>query len=1379
MSSNVLLVPIQLQAFVLNPAVCNSGTDDDKGSRIIPISQPNYTFLRLDNFLIQSDVLGHADLHNAAPADLNSRLTDLGAPGRPVTRLNRCGVYLHWILPQLYRTGLSAADSVPASSHEQQRQPEFHQPPTRWIVIRHLDLDSVQPVVARPAFSEYQAWVVESDHLWTLEDIPSSYDLQVDVSPFVIGVSGGTADIDQQAEVFIGRKTPLETWSDEPGAAAADISLLRSSNQLFADFQMHNTNVFSILDNFEYRGEASDPSSSPQYLTQATASYYVVGWHADKAKDPLWGESSYSRGTKLDALCVAIKDAADSDAIKAWLEATDPACLCLHGALYDVQWNLSAKPATVPADEYAKSLQRQDVPAVSVGTTPMDALITYCTSRHAHGEDASIARLEEDILAIDSLLHARDDGVEAQREAKDTVYNWNFSRSQGGSHFYLAGQDPQGKPTQPGQDAIVGLAELNQYQLLLDSCLRAARQYRWDLFSTWWKYVSDVDNKSDGDSALPYKTRAGDLAVRLQGLEARIQQLSSAVQAMLSDNDGSKALSSAKTGTLPFYYRSRDPTVLIGGIPSGWPSDFSDKVQARLPAQVVEPTVPISSALDGLVHAIARALSQTTQLQAVPQLCAEFLALAPDSSPPQSPPSGQSFPQFHETTAAPDGTVLWRDQWGGRQPWFPLYAEWEVEYTHVPMELWSLDEQAARLSDGKLVRYGIPAAQGSPLWEQIKDPDADSRILSGRALVLPQPSFSLAAKVKQLFQDTPPATLDQYLAKADRDDLVANIGKLSYLSFPLAGLTEGLLTLSHGAHIKPESRDRTTDGQSILSAVKAAEFPLAGFDTTTIERIMGNSALTPYAAMTNFGGPTTTSCPFKPVTHGQFRFRKLNIIDKFGQALVAIDPKPRPQGLPPLYPCISDFYEPQALQLPDGSRAANTVRQNSEQNCEYMQLPPAVNQNARLNANFVVRAGADSSGGAGSGSGRSAYWRPATEWENPIWGWLVVNYADSGLQLFLRDGTFYREVRFGGPGEAFAEPAWLPFAPSKLPDEADTAQLAALVVKLQDRTYLAAFWSMVVGALDNLAPTPTAYAQFLSSVVGRPLALANMGWSLELDGPPLKNESTNSAVANPVPHLLAQGPEDENSYSFRIKLGDKMRQYDGLVGYFSSNPRPTGLQDELVLDQINTYYTTPVSTTTATNDDPSSTVLRPILADTYPILKPFWIPPFPDKAPYTAPISPAAYTDMRNSQLEVFGAIVDPFTPVHAYTSLLPSHTLQLPAWTWQAAIQAITAFFHAGPLHVTSDVAPYSDTQQVTTENVADAPASNVALPALPADDWSWLQPYVDPDPSGALPVFNAYGIEKKGDVLSPGFQGGPYTALEGFLQLRRPVTAGKPDGT
>lgn len=98
-----------------------------------------------------------------------------------------------------------------------------------------------------------------------------------------------------------------------------------------------------------------------------------------------------------------------------------------------------------------------------------------------------------------------------------------------------------------------------------------------------------------------------------------------------------------------------------------------------------------------------------------------------------------------------------------------------------------------------------------------------------------------------------------------------------------------------------------------------------------------------------------------------------------------------------------------------------------------------------------------------------------------------------------------------------------------------------------------------------------------------------------------------------------------------------------------------------------------------------------------------------------------------------------------------------------------------------------------------------NVGLPALVGGDWNWLQPYVDPSPAAAavqniavagderdievagdggggvenapVPVYNAYGIEQKGNLLSPGFQAAPYSTVEGFLMLRRPIMAENPN--
>ncbi|KAI1092448.1 hypothetical protein F5B19DRAFT_209705 [Rostrohypoxylon terebratum] len=1386
--SDVVLVPLQLQAFVLNPEVCNKGEDDDKGARIIPITQPNYTFLRLDNFLIQSDVLNHADLHNSAPAETNPRMYDLGAQPDPLPRLNRYGIYLHWILPQVYRSGIVAADSVPPDRQEKERlqrglppradrgvdpgakktdTPEFLQPPTRWIIIRKLELDSVEPKEAKPYFKEYEAWVLESDYQWNLDDIPVDYDLQVDVSPFVVGKAGENVDINEQAEIFIGRKTKLEDYLDlneEP----ANVSLLRSSNPFFADFQLHNSNVFSILDNFEY----SNSTGSRKYLEKANASYYLVGWHSKASTDPLFDQSGeISHADKLEGIYMTLKDSGIAEITTKFLESKDSIRMCLHGAMYDVKWDLKSKPQSVPADDYSEALQQQEIPAVSLGTTPMDALITYCTARKGHEEDEVVEKLEEDILAIDSLLHARDDGVEGQREAKDMIYNWNFSRTQGGTHYFIAGEDNQGECKKPSDKTIAALKQLNQWQQILDACNRSATQYRWDMFSLWWKYVTDVSNKQeDGVDTAIFKKKVEDISKRIDRLQGRITELEEGIKAQKEqEKDG--LLKGLKTNTLPFYFRARDPTVLVGGIDPGWPADYSDNVAVRIATQCVTGSEDIPQELEALATLLSQKFPQIAPLKEALRLLTEFWTLFPANPTPELQ-KGQIYPQFHDQVSSTINNKLWRDRWENRQPWFPLYVEWEVEYTHVPFEFWSLDEQAARLSAGPLVRYGIPARDGTPLWDKMNtgnpEKSKDIRNLSGRVLILPQPSFSLAAKVKQLFADTPPNILDEYIPdQKERDNLLDNISKLSYLSCPLTGLTEGLLTLSTGTHIKPENKYVTEDGRETTTAVKSAQFTHVSLDQNNIQMIQNNSGFTPYASLNDY--TTSPFCPFKPATHGQFRFIKLNIIDKFGQCIAAINPKPRPgpRTYPPLYPCISDFYQPQLVTV-DSVKVANTVHPNEGTKCEFIQLPPQINQNSRLNADFVIRQ-------KGSGADGLSYWRPVTEWENPIWGWLVINYADYGIQVFLPDGTFYREVRIGGPNGALAEPKWLPFAKDpSLPQDENNAQLDALVEKLRDKDYLLGFWVMIGTAIQNMPATPGSYAQFLGSIVGKPLALANMGWSLELDGPPLQNQSTKAKVTEPEIHLLP-GQDYLASYELQVKLGDEHREYDGLVGYFDSDPNPTEGR-ELILDYVNTYFVAEKP-----GDKPAAESLHPINTSNYPKFQPYWVPPFPNdnagNAEYSPPyITPEQYTETRNSKMRVFGAILDPFTPTHGLSSFLPAKSLQLPSWTWQSAMQNITAFFHSGPLNVTQDVGDYDSTHPLTTTSMKDTPTRNISLPSLGAGDWNWLQPFLNPDSTQDFPVFNAFGIEKKGNLMTPGFQKGPYTAVEGFLQLRRPIMVDNP---
>ena len=169
-------VPITLDAFTLCPDSCAAEAD----VKIAPITQPSYVGLRLDSSIIQHDVLPTVDLHNTSPPEANPRVADVGVTP-PEFKYNRCGVYLHWSLPRLYRTGSAAAKDTTNEDGKDitNANPAFRRVPNRWLVVRRLKYS--EPAIPLG----YTSWVVESDRLRMIGELGPEVDLEVDVTPFV------------------------------------------------------------------------------------------------------------------------------------------------------------------------------------------------------------------------------------------------------------------------------------------------------------------------------------------------------------------------------------------------------------------------------------------------------------------------------------------------------------------------------------------------------------------------------------------------------------------------------------------------------------------------------------------------------------------------------------------------------------------------------------------------------------------------------------------------------------------------------------------------------------------------------------------------------------------------------------------------------------------------------------------------------------------------------------------------------------------------------------------------------------------------------------------------------------------------------------------
>ncbi|KAJ5677932.1 uncharacterized protein N7477_003565 [Penicillium maclennaniae] len=387
-------LPMVVSAFVLNEAVAS-----DPDARIAPITQPNYSFLRLAEDIIQNDAQDPTDLHYTYPATNNPRLYDIGRN----VRLDRSiGTYVSWTLPKLYRSGVAATPNSQGDTDadkDQARQekglppvssqrasgggtlqgdyssPDFRFAPTRWLVVRLIDKSSIANLPATTADKlEFTAWIVDSDLVTNLEDIKLGLDLQVDFSPFInTTTQNDNLALLKQAEIFLGRCIDYESWNEVSAAdmrSRPQLSVLNAANPIFADFQPHNSNVFSIVDNFNY----TDENGNNAILQSATASYYVIGWHSKEEEDPFFMtaaaiQAKQTLQTRLNNLSIDLPNPNKDKSISDWLSFIGSARSVCHGAIYNVQWTYDKMPPS-PAQLTGQYLSKTTNEPVAIGTTP-------------------------------------------------------------------------------------------------------------------------------------------------------------------------------------------------------------------------------------------------------------------------------------------------------------------------------------------------------------------------------------------------------------------------------------------------------------------------------------------------------------------------------------------------------------------------------------------------------------------------------------------------------------------------------------------------------------------------------------------------------------------------------------------------------------------------------------------------------------------------------------------------------------------------------------------------------------------------------------------------------------------------------------------------
>lgn len=575
-----------------------------------------------------------------------------------------------------------------------------------------------------------------------------------------------------------------------------------------------------------------------------------------------------------------------------------------------------------------------------------------------------------------------------------------------------------------------------------------------------------------------------------------------------------------------------------------------------------------------------------------------------------------------------------------------------------------------------------------------------------------------------------------------KDKILSLVSGLDYLSTTLQGLTSQLVTRETGTHVNPIAfvngqAKLTPAANAAISAIGMTEqefYDMASADGDVMQT-------TPFAGLTPIPADPVYS-PFKPVTHGQMRFTKLNFVDRWGQVLQAIRPSYDPQtgwAVNGLYPCLGEAYSISPVSTSD-MNTANTVLPRSDGLNSFVQLPPTINQPCRVNADFIT-----------PWLQMAEVMRPLEEYENPVHGWLLLNYANQSPQIVSPEGYFLQEYSVVSEKLTTRPFASNTAIPSPDPGSLLSELLPQLLQQLANQTYLVNLFNVLTNCVSSIEASPSHYAESMLSILGRPIALVTFGVSMQLRDRPRGNLST----INPK-----QGLDVTQDYSLKYKLGDKDNIFDGLYGYF---PGPQNTVEESAYD-FSTFYSYH-DTTNPANQPPLYSV------------SPFWT----DGSNSIQDSRQFDPWQQAGLKYQCFAGLIDPFTPVHVYTAMLPTKLLKLPQSAVTRSLERIRSFFKTGPIISPTLIPPFDSTKTVSKDvllgNDASLPAQTgtIQVPAASTADWLWMQPYKNP-PVGQpwTTSYNILGLEEI--PTSPKKDQTPYQVTEGYLWMEKPFSPAGP---
>ncbi|HEX7117670.1 MAG TPA: hypothetical protein VF212_02725 [Longimicrobiales bacterium] len=1094
----------------------------------------------------------------------------------------------------------------------------------------------------------------------TVVRVPGSSEYLDPYRPTTMQVEPGRPTTFTVRRTGLGRSYAIEAWEAraDAGGTAPFLRAVGPGNIAFAAYAPFVQDVFSF----------TDAELPPEGSGVRTFSYTVVGWYAEpESADPLrsveryvpgiWAdEAEWRRQSPVERFQAIL--ASHRWSVRGEIGAP-PSTSLYHGTVVGVQWPYGS-PGNAGIDERAVQ--------VAVGATAPDALaaLVQAAARReakANPTDANAWLVAGDTLAelIQASLYDLLDrygapgGAAELRREKERA---RFGALPGGTVWEVVSAAPEpadGETERPRLTAAQAaaldrqLAALNRAQRELDAARRRLASGQAELHALWWK-VGRANALGWGEepsttppwSALKpfmekqlYPALLSDVRDRYRAVNEAAARLPDPTDEAASaawaeanwslpaaEGGGTVPLSALglklKPGVCERFWHPTDPVVMVAGLRRARRHGEDGRhardgtLVCRLPGQTIEglsidgqPPVTLAALEAAGVQVDPTGGAKYGGVPAVPRLLRECFLADLANAARIAPAIGADAEELRAAVAALlDGDAAGAS-WTGAPPapfaivrwaqaWAPLFLEWEVnfhptgasaggEHRFSPDD-WRFDGEAWT-------------------WAGTGFDEAVFLAFKGRSLLTPHAQYLLREKLAEHLKDHPA------LDSAQLDALLDTVAGWDLLAQSLSGLTDQLVTrlsqetfLPSDAGAAPTAAELATDGAPPRPGV-----------------LMGDA----YDAVPVLESPDPID-PFHPVRAGLLRFRRLRLVDAFGQTYDLVAPN-SPQGFVPI---LGEGLMPTAP--PPGLPAG------------MVQLAPRIVQPARLEIRFL----------SADGSGRDIL---TADRPNAVCGWLLPNWLDGGIAVYDAAGAPLGEVMplpaprnwRRRPGPAGGDPA-----PATV-DEIANPVLRAVVASIAGRgpdvmRYLLRVVDETLGFVDPLGGRKDA---FLSVLIGRPLAVVQAELSLGVYGEPYTSQLWNR-MAEPDPsspggYRPVRDTGGLEAVSIPVRLGSLDLRHDGLIGYF--------LPDR----GYDTFYAVHPA------PDAGDGYIRPITA--------------------RAEDGTVRYQGDIVLKCQAPGTVVtlllDPRGAVHAYTGILPVSRVALPGAQVEAFLQRLELTFRAGPV--------------------------------------------------------------------------------------------------